>query len=915
MKLDFTSYDLIEQYANEAQYGVANAFQPTVRDIHDVSNQPSSAHMVDEHGLYDWKEAAPTTRLNVENLTTTLPSFEPVYAGDSTPEDRLLRFKSTVISGAMVPKTILTDARVVSLSSSIQTMPAPIIELSGINLNGGMHYEATRFRATDLTYDLNGNSLSGMPLFRCIQPGSAIQKIVVMQKQPFTYAVDTDPQCVPLSADYFTQLGIGFGPHETSTSNALQSITGYVAPFYSIYSTSAQLLNLTYGPLLSGNYVDYISRTSLTGNSPVTYDIKTLTNLENGEIGVHQQSDSSRAIFNRVYVETDPDPVDSNSVHPMAFVDKGYHTVGNGRNFVARLSYENDSLKFGFIKELNAGVIYKITFRLFWDDDTHEIEIFTTKDGGPEIRNGDVYFKILNKGVKDKNDAWLITGPHENPPTNTIYDARVWHTIEITNQLSSAQTVFNVKIDGNNFVMAENWSGASMPSEIFDRVIIRQQVSTDYIMNRVYVDDFQVFFCPNISTFDSNHSWRSQLAPRIQETAPRLYNLNPTADNEGVLDVFFFYDDFDLDNMTGAKATYLGGLHDKKTLNLVSKYTYDTGTSCYQKGSLILQRSQADCFSFGEKAWLVHGSSHAETTHYHAAYAQFLEVYDSSVDTTSMWLNNIWSLGNYCHSFRNAFANTELFGLAYMGFLNGNDSSVDNPMWQCYYVEDYGYPKGGAPLPLPDPGFPRKVRYKIKRPTSTVEMTTLFGADSYNGFYAGACLNITKPSEKAAYLFGGREPSNYGTVRDSNFTKEIRLVDLVDDTFTTVETADMVRKVEGCMAVNESENIWIAGGVRSYENTSPGKYGIPLNLIWKFDTTNETNEVLPAKLPRGRGFGVATTNMSETKMHVAGGGDLNYNHWFDSESISIIDFATGTECVRCESTLGINRVGHMGASI
>jgi hypothetical protein len=265
------------------------------------------------------------------------------------------------------------------------------------------------------------------------------------------------------------------------------------------------------------------------------------------------------------------------------------------------------------------------------------------------------------------------------------------------------------------------------------------------------------------------------------------------------------------------------------------------------------------------------------------------------------------------NSFRNAFANTEWFGLSYFGFFCYDDDLVRNPMNACYYSEDGGYPKGGKP----GIDFSSRVTFKMKYPSTTISMVTSFGAhpDAYKGYFAGSCMVIAQPASINAYLFGGRDPSNIGSVATTDFTAAIRNVDLTTDTPNTLITADTIKPLEGSMSSTESDNIWLVGGIGAYSNSDTKKYGVPLNFVCKFNTSSETNQVLPSKLPMGRGFGVATTNMSRTKMHIAGGGELNYNNWFDVDSISIIDFATGTECVRCESTLGISRVGHMGASI
>lgn len=387
---------------------------------------------------------------------------------------------------------------------------------------------------------------------------------------------------------------------------------------------------------------------------------------------------------------------------------------------------------------------------------------------------------------------------------------------------------------------------------------------------------------------------------------PKMYNLNPTKDGEGVVDVFMFYDEFNLDVVPWSHAVYLGGMSGGAVVDNVVKYVYNNGTAAFNRGSILIRRSQADCFKFGSSFYLLHGSSHAEQRHYHAQYARYLEIYDTDVDMSSMFD----AVDAVCHSFRNASVNTEWFGVSFMGFHGSGAAADDNPMVENWYAEDVSYPRGGSVATGPV--------YKLKRPTTVYDSITIAGADHQEKLAGGALL-MDKCAEAKAYLFGGRMPSNTSEVAVGHFAEAVRKADLTTDTFATTD-ATLHRGVEGCAGAGESDKIWIAGGVGAYTNRDSGgnplvgKHGLPVNTVWRFDTGTGTCAVMPAKLPLGRGFGVASVDMGETKMVLAGGGDLNFNNWYDADNITMVEFATGTECVRCESTLGMGLVGHMGGS-
>ena len=202
-------YDYVIQYASESQYGVCSGFTSLPPYVSRTLTEASSSLLVDEQGLNAWVESLPLPYLSGMNLDAYSTNSGEIY--NSTPSKNTLWYKSLVLSGAMVPYQSDVDADTVSLYATNQTSPGDIINLSNINMNGGVRCESTRVRASDFIYTGGGYANNYIPCLRNFKKGVLIQKIIARQREQFSFPESDGPDCATIITPYYTNLGIGIG--------------------------------------------------------------------------------------------------------------------------------------------------------------------------------------------------------------------------------------------------------------------------------------------------------------------------------------------------------------------------------------------------------------------------------------------------------------------------------------------------------------------------------------------------------------------------------------------------------------------------------------------------------------------------------------------------------------------------------
>ena len=169
------------------------------------------------------------------------------------------------------------------------------------------------------------------------------------------------------------------------------------------------------------------------------------------------------------------------------------------------------------------------------------------------------------------------------------------------------------------------------------------------------------------------------------------------------------------------------------------------------------------------------------------------------------------------------------------------------------------------------------------------------------------------------YIIGGKKiPINgKNDIELDDFTDNVEKFNVHTNIYTKVN--EIFFNVEGPMAVQEVDKIWVVGGIDKYNDTSSNhNYGDPINVIQSINIITNTPAVkATAKLVIPRAFGNAEINIERTKAYFAGGGDLNLTRTspYQTNIIEIFDFITDVNCIKCTAKLVLDRIGLGGARV
>ncbi len=891
-------YDLVVQYATEGQFGACSGFTsvaPYVRPL----TQASSALLVDERGVNDWVASLPLPYLSGRNLQSALATSATVF--DSTPSKNALWFRSVAMSGAVVPvDSGLQD--LAQLYSNVRTMPAPTTQLSGINANGGRRYEATRVRGGDFSYDYVGEATGGIPVLRSWRRGCAVQKVVCCQREAFTYPSSDDSQCVAMSAGMFTELGVGIA----GGSSTVASLVGIAGPIRSVYDApgAVRLLGVQYGPMLSGWASDYCRASSLGGWVSVADQTDWVrANSENGQItdGVETLSPvmASGARMNRV----DSYGADQ---HPGAFVDYGYDAgtgVGTGLDGAAKITVPGADYVEYPVDTPNTPETNRFSFELdimFGDSETHLVTVYTDDGSGGK----GFYATIDSAGtVRDQGNGVVMVGDLSD---------NEWHHLVATTECAAFATPvtdsarrWTLSVDGRTAPIA--CYGSLGAHRSVARVVVQDSsVGTDS-WNRVYVDNFGAYEERALASFAGSELSGGVVTPTTDASAVGCFNLNGTADSQGIADIYVFYDE-DLEGIRGCKTNYFGGHPSSldSVLSSVERLRHDVGACASLRGELLVRRAQGACLAHGDRALHVFGVATAGSRAYGIINPNIAEDFDCMTDTASVAAGFAVPLGVTAHQYygaRCASVSDGVFGLAQLGMFGRYTAGA----YPASIVEDIAYPSAFSSTAN------RSVVYRFGLAASTVAALPWVYNDTTRG-KASQCWVLASPSSSSVYCFGGKSPSGTGSVATSDFSRAVERIDLPTMTFSSTSST-ISRAVEGAMGCSSCTRAWVAGGTGAYNNQSSSNRGLGCNVVWTLDYATGTVSSPSARLPQPRGHGVATTPLTLDEGYFAGGGDLNYNNPSAHDDVTIVDFTTDTACVRCETALRVARVGHTGCAI
>jgi len=204
----------------------------------------------------------------------------------------------------------------------------------------------------------------------------------------------------------------------------------------------------------------------------------------------------------------------------------------------------------------------------------------------------------------------------------------------------------------------------------------------------------------------------------------------------------------------------------------------------------------------------------------------------------------------------------------------------------------------------------------IRKFNFTTEITTSIPTEIYTGeSVADNDALMDWPTYDKVFIFGGKRFPSAGqsSLTTSNFTDNVMTYDVFED--VVASHTEIFFNVEGPMACQQIDKMWIAGGINKYSGNDVGE---AFNIIQYVDKLTNTLAVkAAAKLVIPRGYGAASVNNERTKAYFAGGGDYNLyrSSVYETDIIEVFDFLTDVNCIKCSNNLRRDRVGLRGAHI